>query len=65
MDRKTGKLIDNYIGAIQLKWYKMSRVKKEREKKERRTNVLQKRFFSSFFLVTQTSVNSTFFPAVI
>ena len=64
MDRKTGKLIHNYIGAIQLKWYKMGRVKKERERKGEEKEMFYKKSFSPFFLITQT-VNSTFFSAVI
>ena len=65
MDRKTGKLIHNNIDAIQLKWYKMSRVKKERERKGEEKEMFYKKSFSLFFLVTQTSVNSKFFSAVI
>ena len=65
MDRKTGKLIHNYIGGNKLKWYKKSRVKKERERKGEEKEMFYMKSFSPFFLITQTSVNSTFFSVVI
>ena len=49
MDKKTGKLIHNYIGANQLKWYKMSRVKKERERKGEEKEMFYMKCSSPFF----------------
>ena len=58
MDRKTGKLIHNYIGANQLKYHKMSRVKNERKRNKRRgKEMFYKKNKFSFYFSNNTNIS--------